>query len=480
MTLKVYNSLTNEKEEFKPLEEKTVKMYVCGQTVYDYMHVGHARTYVAFDIVRRYLEFLGYSVETVINITDVNKKINDRAREEDESPWNIAKRFAEINLEDFDDLGIEADAYPKASDYISEMIDLVGKLMSKDLAYEAEGDVFFDVRKFGKYGELSNQDLEDIRPERTDEITSSEKKKNPEDFALWKSQEESEFSPTWKSPWGEGVPGWHIECSTMSLSLLGEQFDIHGGGSDLVFPHHENEIAQTEGATGKKWVNYWMHSGLVQMGEEKMSKSQQNFVSVRELLEEHDPQALRLMIAETHYRNPMKYSDEKIEKAEKTLKSLKNAVRNLKAEINSFEESIPSKMREKDIEFLEQVFNLKKEFLEAMDDDFNTPKALRNLHELSKLAHSYLEENPKRPVLSRALTTILDLGGILGILEEKEKRQLKRGSLMENLMEEILKLRERYRKKGEYEAADSIRNALEEARITIEDTERGPRWKSAE
>lgn len=259
MTLKVYNSLTNEKEEFEPLEEKIVKMYVCGQTVYDYVHVGHARTYLAFDIVRRYLEYLGYSVGTVINITDVNKKINDRAREEDVSPWNIAEKFATINLEDFDDLGIEADAYPRSSNFIDEMIDLVKKLKNKGLAYEVDGDVFFDVRKFEKYGELSNQDLEDIRPKRTDEITSFEKKKNPEDFALWRSKEGSEFSPTWESPWGKGVPGWHIECSTMSLSLLGEQFDIHGGGSDLVFPHHENEIAQSEGATGKKWVNYWIH-----------------------------------------------------------------------------------------------------------------------------------------------------------------------------------------------------------------------------
>ncbi len=476
MTLKVYNSLTNRKEEFKPLEDGVVRMYVCGQTVYDNMHVGHARTYVTFDIVRRYLEYLGYSVETVINITDVNEKINNKARKEGRSPWEIAEKFTDIKLGDFAELGIKADAYPKASDYIEEMIEFIDKLVDKGLAYEAKGDVFFDVRKFQKYGKLSNQDLENIRPERTEEITSSEKKKNPEDFALWRSQEGSEFSPTWNSPWGEGVPGWHIECSTMSLTLLGEQFDIHGGGSDLVFPHHENEIAQTEGITGKKWVNYWMHSGLVNMGEEKMSKSRQNFVSVREILEKYDAQVLRLMVAQTHYRNSMKYSDKRTEEAKKTLESLKNTVENLKSEINNFKNSIPKKMMDKDIDFLERVFNLRREFLDAMNDDFNTPKALKSLHNLSRSAQTYLKKDPKKPVLSRTLKTILDLGGILGIFEDRKERELDNKALVD----EIINLREIYRKKGEYEVADSIRNALKKAGIRIEDTKRGPRWKNIE
>ncbi len=474
MTLHIYNSLKNEKEKFEPIDQNVVKMYVCGQTVYDYMHIGHARTYVAFDIVRRYLEYMGYSVETIINLTDVNDKINNRARNEERSPWEVAEEFSTINLEDFESLGIRADIYPKASEYIAEMIDLVKSLEENGLAYEVEGDVFFDASKFDDYGKLSNQELEDMRQDR-DDIKSKEKKKNPQDFVLWKSREGSDYTPTWDSPWGEGIPGWHIECSAMSMNLLGEQIDIHGGGSDLVFPHHENEIAQVEGVTDKQWVKYWMHSGLVNIQEEKMSKSLGNIVSAREILNQYDPKAVRLMVAGSHYREPMSYSKDKIEEAEKNLNSLRDTLENLQAEIRN-SDTIPEKFSKNDKKKLEKIFELKKMFLKAMNDDFNTPKALKSIYKLEKLINSYISQSPKRPVLERSKNTLLELSSIIGILREKNRESLEE-SKIEDIILKLVDLREQLRKNGNYDTADSIRDALKDADIKIEDTNDGPRIK---
>lgn len=482
MTLKIYNSLTKEKEPFKPIDDKDdmVKMYVCGQTVYDYMHIGHARTYIAFDIVRRYLEFKGYGVKTVINITDVNDKINDRAEEEDRDPWDVAHEFTRINLEDFETLGVKADAYPKASEHVTDMIDLVETLEEDGVAYEVDGDVFFDVRAFEDYGKLSHQDLEDIRPEREDDIVGSEKKQHPEDFVLWKSREGGEYSPTWESPWGEGIPGWHIECSAMSMDLLGEQFDIHGGGSDLVFPHHEDEIAQAEAATGKDWVNYWMHSGLVRMDEDKMSKSLGNFVSSRELLEVYEPEAIRLMVAGSHYRKPLDYSEEKLDAAEQQLEQLRNTVQTVNAELRDVD-TVPGPYTADDVDTLNAVFERRSQFLTAMDDDFNTPEALKHLYGLEELLNRYVNESeaPKRPVMERGLHTLQQLGDILGILSVEETEETEETETLDALLDELVTLREQLREKQQYALADDLRDAIERTGVQLEDTDRGTRWKKA-
>lgn len=476
MTLRVYNSLTNKVEEFEPLKDDFVTMYICGQTVYDYMHVGHARTYVSFDIIKRYLEYLGYQVKTVINITDVNDKINERAKNEERVPWEVAEEFSTINIEDFDSLGISADAYPKASEYIPEMIDLIERLEDKGIAYEAEGDVFFDVHKFDDYGKLSNQDIGSIRSEREEEIVSAEKKRNPSDFVLWRSRESSEYSPAWDSPWGEGVPGWHIECSAMSMELLGDQMDIHGGGSDLVFPHHENEIAQVEGVTEKKWVKYWIHTGLVRISGDKMSKSVGNIVSARELIEEYGSDAVRLMVASSHCRAPMNFSEERIVESSNNVQSLKNTFEDIRAEIRA-SSLIPDKFGSKDVKLLDRIFALKSDFFEAMNEDFNTPEALKSLYKLESSIQSYLSDEPKRTVLKRAREVMSELCSILGIVPDKgEMRSVETG--FGRLVEEVLALRENLRESGNYELADEIRSALREAGVKIEDTDRGPRIKN--
>jgi len=446
-------------------------MYVCGQTVYDYMHIGHGRTYIAFDIIRRYLEFKGYAVKMVINITDVNDKINDRAKEEGSEPEEVAEEYAQINLEDFEALGVRADAYPKASAYVEEMIEMVEALIDAGLAYESEGNVFFDVTAFDDYGKLSNQELEELSGER-DDILAMDAKQDERDFVLWRARK-GDDGPTWEGPWGEGVPGWHIECSAMSSKLLGDKFDIHGGGSDLVFPHHEDEIAQAEGATGKTpWVKYWMHSGLVRMRDEKMSKSLGNFIPTRELLEGHDAEALRLMVASAHYRKPLEYSEQAIHDAEENLATLRNARDNLQAELNAVA-MVPSKLDERDIDALESVFALRERFVAAMDDDFNTPEALKHLLELAHVGNEYVaSDTPKRPVLERALNELEELARVLGVLEDGKTTE-KTGDAYVDL---LVNVREKARNEEQYEMADWIRDKLEERGIRLEDTEKGARW----
>ncbi|MDY6789489.1 MAG: cysteine--tRNA ligase [Candidatus Nanohaloarchaea archaeon] len=474
MTIQIYNSLTGRKEDFQPIEEDRVRMYVCGQTVYDYMHIGHGRTYIAFDIIRRFLEHQGYTVETVVNITDINDKINNRAEEEGRSPEEVAEEFTQVKLEDFQRLDIHADVYPQATHYVQEMIETVEELLDKGYAYESGGNVFFDVRKLEDYGKLSNQNIEDIEASR-DDIKDIDAKKNLEDFVLWRSRDpEESTSPTWDSPWGRGVPGWHIECSAMSTRLLGEQFDIHGGGADLVFPHHEDEIAQAEGATGKKpWVKYWMHAGLVRMDDEKMSKSLGNFVSTRELLKDRSPEVLRLMVAMTHYRKPMDYSREKVEEAEERLESLENTIDKIQAEINASELS-PGKMTDLDLRYLEKAMDAKKKFIEAMEDDFNTPEALKHLFELEKVSNTYIdsEDNPKRTVLDRLEKEMLELSEILGIKVKESSEQEDSYEYLDLLLE----VREMAREQESFDISDRIREKLNNLGVEIEDTPRGPRW----
>lgn len=470
MVLRIYNTLSGEREEFKPIDEGKVRMYVCGQTVYDYMHIGHGKTYIAFDIIRRYLEYRGYDVELVINITDVNDKIYDRAREEDEDYWDVAEKYARINVEDFEELGVKADVLPRASDYVEEMIEVVVGLIDKGYAYEVDGDVFFDVREFDDYGKLSNQKLEDISGER-DDIIASKKKKNPEDFVLWRKKD---VEPGWESPWGKGWPGWHIECSTMATTLLGDTLDIHGGGVDLVFPHHEDEIAQSEAYSDEKFANYWMHSGLVRMKEDKMSKSIGNIVSTRRLLEDYEPEVLRLMVASSHYRKEMDFSEEKLEENKEKLRRLRNTVSDLERGMREADE-VPEKYGSEDRETLEKIIEHKKKFEDAMDDDFNSPGALKQLFNLSGTLQSYLErDEPKKPILERGLTTIRKLGDIFGILG---KRGEGFGEQDRKFIDSLVGIRDELREEGEYELADEIRSKLKERGIQLEDEGGETSWK---
>ncbi len=472
MSIKLYNSLTNKKEDFKPVEEGKVKMYVCGQTVYDNMHIGHGRTYISFDTIRRYLQYRGYDVETVINITDVNEKIDKRAKEEGNSAKEIAEKYTRINLEDFKSLGINAEAYPKASEYIEEMKEMIEKLIEKGFAYQSDGNVFFDVKKFADYGKLSNQKLEDLKSER-DDIMDMESKKDQRDFVLWRSRDDY-GGPTWESPWGEGVPGWHIECSAMSSRLLGEKIDIHGGGVDLVFPHHEDEIAQCEACNDKKpWVNYWMHSGLVRLEDEKMSKSLGNFVSTRELLKNHRPEVLRTLVVSTHYRKPLNYSEKLLNQAEKNFKTIENVLNSLEAEINS-KDIIPEKLTDNDNKVRKKLFDKKKEFEKAMNNDFNTPKALKELLGIVKLANKYLKSGKTNlNVLKTLLSVLEELSWVLGVLPYSQGSEISPNSY---LVEKILELREEVREEGEYELADRIREVVEKSGVKVEDTDKGVKW----
>lgn len=470
MVLKLYNTLTNKKEKFKPQEGNKVRMYICGQTVYDYMHIGHGKTYIIFDIIKRYLEYKGYNVELVINITDINDKILNKAEKENKEYWEIVEKFTKINLEDFEDLKIQGDVYPKASDYLQEMIEVIEGLINKGYAYEVEGDVFFNVRKFEDYGKLSNQNLGDIAPQR-DDIIASEKKKHPEDFVLWRKKD---VKPRWDSPWSKGWPGWHIECSTMSTNILGDTLDIHGGGSDLIFPHHEDEIAQSEGYTEKKFSKYWLHSGLVNLKEKKMSKSEGNIISTRELLEEYDPEVLRLMVASSHYRKEMSFSKEKLEENKNKLQRLRNTISDLETGIRE-SEKIPEKYQKKDLKTLEKIYDSRIKFIKAMNDDFNTPKALKQLFKLSSTLQSYLNsENTKKTVLQQGLKVLRKLGGIFGILEEKKDEI---PIEMENIINLLINIREELREEGKYELSDSIRSKLKKMGIILEDQEKNTKWK---
>ncbi len=472
--LKVYNTLTNSKEEFKPVKEGQVKMYICGQTVYDNMHIGHGRTYISFDIIRRYLEYKGYSVETVINITDVNDKIDKRAEEEGTSSEEVSEKYTKINIEDFEMLGVRAEAYPKASEYVQEMIEMVEKLVERGLAYESNGNVFYNVKKFEDYGKLSNQDLESLESDR-DDIKSQSAKKDPRDFVLWRSRKDYN-GPTWDSPWGEGVPGWHIECSAMSTELLGEEIDIHGGGVDLVFPHHEDEIAQCEGATGKKpWVKYWMHAGLVRLKDEKMSKSLGNFVSTRELLEEYRPEVLRTLVASTHYRKPLDYSEKVLKQAKSNFKTVENCLNSIEKELNS-KKVMPEKLTEKDKEFKEEVLKLKKSFEKSMNDDFNTSSALKDLIRLSKKINKYIETGkPNKHVLEHSRNVLEKLSWVLGVLPYTDNSSTDSRKEPE-IIEAIIEIREEARNKKLYDFADKIREKLKEVGVDLEDTEKGVRW----
>ncbi len=463
MTLRVYNTLSREKEPFEPLEDNVVRMYVCGVTVYDSAHIGHAMSSLVFDTIRRYLEHKGYKVKYVQNFTDVDDKIIARANALGVSPHELADRYAREFLEEMKALNVkEADLYPRATAEIPMIIEMIQGLIDKGYAYVANGNVYFRVQKFPDYGKLSRRTLEGAQPGE-----AVEGKEHPMDFALWKAAKPGE--PSWKSPWGEGRPGWHIECSAMNLHHLGEQIDIHGGGMDLIFPHHENEIAQSEAYTGKKpFAKYWIHNGLLKLGEEKMSKSLGNLITIREFLEEHDPQALRLFVLSSGYRRPATYTEESIAAAERGLERLRSALR---PPHPGDEEPDPEAVAALNA----QVEATRKGFYEAMDDDFSTPQALAHIFELVKAINTARDRGVRGEPFERAQETLLTLTEILGfdLRKERETEPIAAQPFIELLVE----VRSALRAQRQWELADRIRERLAELGVILEDTPRGTEWR---
>lgn len=465
MAIQIYNTLTRQKEEFIPLEEGKVKMYVCGPTVYNYIHIGNARPPIVFDTVRRYLEFRGYDVQYVSNFTDVDDKLIRVANELGEGVPTIAERFIKAYFEDVSALGCRrADVHPRVTESMEMIIDFIQTLIDKGYAYESEGDVYYHTRKFDEYGKLSHQSIDELRVGAR--IAVGEKKQDSLDFVLWKAAKEGEIS--WDSPWGKGRPGWHIECSAMAKKYLGETIDIHAGGQDLAFPHHENEIAQSEALTGKTFARYWMHNGYINIDNEKMSKSLGNFVLVHDIIQKHDPQVLRFFMLSVHYRHPINYSDELLENTRSGLERIKTSYHNLK---HRKEASV--NLTDNNQEWIDKITALHKQFIKDMDDDFNTANAVSILFDLSKLANYYLmEKNTAVEVIDAFTAEFETLFEVLGLSLEEAN-----GELLDEEIEKLIEERQQARKERNFELADKIRDQLKEMNIILEDTPQGIRWK---
>jgi len=469
MSLRVYNTLTRKKEEFKPQSPGKVKMYVCGTTPYDHCHLGHARCYVVFDVIRKYLEYKGYEVTYVQNFTDVDDKIIKRAQELGSKVEDVAEEYISEYFEVMERLNIrEANSYPKTTQHIGEMIQLVEKLIKRGYAYVVDGDVYFEVDKFGSYGKLSHRSREEMRAGARIEV--DQRKKNPLDFALWKSSKPEE--PFWESPWGRGRPGWHIECSAMSMEHLGASFDIHGGGQDLIFPHHENEMAQSEAATGKPFVRYWLHNGFVTVNREKMSKSLGNFFTVREIYEKYSPDAVRLFLVSQYYRSPMDFSDDKLEEARKSLERFRNALDNIEFLMKGLKAGEKTSLPRKEDTKLSEA---KKKFVTAMDDDFNTARALGYMFDLVGKANKAISaRSPDLTFLLGAERALKSMGSLLGFLKEKAGEKV---GIDEFQIEKRIEERNAARGKKDWGKADKIRRDLEKVGVILEDTPFGSRWK---
>ncbi|MEQ8290294.1 MAG: cysteine--tRNA ligase [Gammaproteobacteria bacterium] len=457
--LKIYNSLTRQKETFQPIEANKVRMYVCGMTVYDLCHVGHARVMVVFDMIARHLRSTGYEVHYVRNITDIDDKIIKRANENNESISDLTERYIEAMNEDSAALGVlPPDEEPRATTTMQPIIDMISKLIENEHAYVgSNNDVYFDVKSFKEYGKLSGKHLDELRAGERVEV--QDEKKDPLDFVLWKAAKPDE--PSWSSPWGDGRPGWHIECSAMSTQCLGNHFDIHGGGQDLQFPHHENEIAQSECATGEKFVNTWIHNGFVRIDEEKMSKSLGNFFTVREVLKQFQPEVVRFFILSSHYRSPLNYSQENLGEARAALTRLYTALR----DATDFDSAgIDQTKRD--------------QFNEYMNDDFNTPKSIALLHELARELNKVDDKSSeKAKSLARTLKSLAE---VLGLLQDDPRHFLQSGSASDADGEEIEKLiqaRADAKAAKDYATADQIRDQLTAMNISLEDTAQGTIWR---
>jgi len=479
--MKIYNTLSRRKEEFQPLDPSNVKMYVCGITPYDETHLGHGRAYVTFDIIRRYLEYSDYRVKYVQNITDVDDKIIAKARGEGRGTGEVAERYTNSYYEVMDKLNVKrADIYPKATEHIEEMVRWIGGLADKGFAYELDDGVYFEVDKFKDYGKLSNRKKEE--QEAGVRVEVKEGKKSPLDFALWKKAKEGE--PSWPSPWGEGRPAWHIECSAMSTKYLGEQFDIHGGGMDLEFPHHENEIAQTEALTGKvPWVKYWIHNGFVNINKQKMSKSLGNFFTLREIFDKFDPMVVRFFLLMTHYRSPINYSDVEIESAGEAFERIRGFIQDIdfilthppapSLEKRGGEEALEVRIEAEDTD--EELIPYREKFKTSMDDDFNTASAIAAIFDMIKFCRKTLDEGEaEKECLDIMKKSVLELCGVLGLEIMSGKQSVERRQQIEKLITE----REEARIAKNFKRADEIRKQLSGQGIELEDTAYGTKWKA--
>jgi len=468
MAIQIYNTLTRRKEELVPFEPGKIKFYLCGPTVYDYFHIGNARPFVVFDVYRRYLRYRGYQVRFVMNLTDIDDRIIDRAKERGVTSQEIADKYTVAFFEDVQRLGVQpADVYPRATDHVPEILSLVQTLIDKGLAYVIEGDVYFDVSTFKTYTKLSGKKLNE--QESGARVAVDERKRNPLDFALWKAMKPGE--PWWESPWGKGRPGWHAECSAMSMKYLGETFDIHAGGLDLIFPHHENEIAQSEGATGKPFVKYWMHNGFIDIDGEKMSKSLGNFKTARDVLEKYPATAIRLFFLMKHYRSPIDFSQEALDSAQKARERLSMAYEVLRQKVDNAPEGashapVP-------------VENYKKEIIASMDDDFNSAKAIGVIFDLIRETNRRAEQptlsDADHAFLLAAKSLLDEANSFLGIFDQSTAGVDQ--SRVDGIMQVVIDLRKSLRSQKNFAMADEIRDKLKAAGVILEDGPSGTRWR---
>ncbi len=467
LMLRIYNTLTQEKDVFKPIKSRTVGMYVCGPTVYNYIHIGNARSIVAFDTIRRYFEYCGYQVNYISNFTDVDDKLINEAKEENSTVMDIAKKYIEAYKEDVAALNVEpATVNPRATDNIDGIIQFVKELVDDGYAYAVDGDVYYRARKFNDYGHLSHQSVDDLESGASQHVSEEElsKKEDPIDFVLWKAAKPGEIS--WDSPWGKGRPGWHIECSVMSTKYLGNTIDIHGGGEDLKFPHHENERAQSEAKTGEKFVNYWMHNGFVTVGDEneKMSKSLGNFVTVHDIVKKVDPQVVRFLMSTTQYRRPIQYNETNLQAAENNLNKLRNAYNNLKYRLSDATDIIDMKLEQ-------EIRQIQADFQDAMDDDFNAQNGIDCVYELAKLGNMYAQ----RPEVGKDTVNLIiekleKMASIFGVVFKEE-------TLDDDSVQALIDERNEARKNKDFARSDEIRDQLRDQGIILEDTAQGTRFR---
>lgn len=459
--MKIYNTLTRKKEDFKPIQAGKALIYVCGPTVYNYIHIGNSRPMIVYDTLRRYLLYIGYDVKFVSNFTDIDDKIINRAKEENVPFTDITKKYIDAYLEDSYGLNLfeSHTIHPKATECINEMIEFVKVLEEKGIAYNVDGNVYFDITKAKDYGKLSKKNIDDLRAGARIDI--SDEKKNPLDFALWKKRKD-ETEPAWESPWGMGRPGWHLECSVMAKKFLGDTIDIHAGGEDLQFPHHENEIAQSECCNGKVFANYWMHNGMINIDNVKMSKSKGNFFTIKDIQKEYDLEVIRLWILSTHYRNPLNFSREVMEQTKNGLERMYNGKEHLERLLEICEER-----EDGDIS---KLIELKKEFLDCMDDDLNTADAISKVYELIRYTNTF-DENTDLKVVKGAVKLLSDFASVLGLLYKEEDDNL------DEKVEKLIEEREEARKNKDFKRADEIRDILKEMNIELKDTRNGVIWK---
>ena len=465
--MKLYNTLTQKKETFVPIEEGKVRMYSCGPTVYNYFHIGNARPFIVFDVLRRFLEYTGYEVTFIQNFTDVDDKIINRSHEENISPEAVAEKYIQEYFADADALGIKrASVHPKVSEHIAEIIEMIKTLETKDLAYNVNGNVYYRVEAFKDYGKLSKQSIDELRSGAR--IDVNDEKHSPLDFALWKKKKDGE--PYWPSPWGDGRPGWHIECSAMSKKHLGATIDIHGGGQDLIFPHHENEIAQSEGACGKTFANYWVHNGYINIDNQKMSKSKGNFFTVRDIAQKFDLEVVRMFLLMAHYRSPVNFSEVLLQQAATALERLYTA----KFQMEYLLEKAPLETAtETEMTWMNTLGQYKHDFIAAMDDDINTADAIAVIFELVRDLNSHLDSHSSQAAIVAGQNIFSELTTVLGLAVKAKETNL------DDAVEDLIAQRQAARKAKDFKRADEIRDELLAKGIVLEDTREGVKWKKA-